>query len=55
MNNYTLRISLPIEGNASHADPSFGFIYNDGMPFSTGDKESNQAGSGCANGQYQQG
>ena len=48
MNNYTLRISLPIEGNASDAG-SLGFIENDGMPFSTGDKESNAQGSWCAN------
>ena len=55
MNNYTLRISLPIEGNASDANPSDGFIHNNGMPFSTGDKSSNRYGSGCANGNYQDG
>jgi hypothetical protein len=48
MNNYTLYISL-IEGNASDADPKYGFNYNNGMPFSTIDKESNQYGSICAN------
>ena len=48
-NNYTLRISLPIEGNASDANPMVGFIFNNGMPFSTGDKESNEGGSNCAN------
>jgi hypothetical protein len=53
MNNYTLQISLPIEGNASDSNPTYGFIYNNGMPFSTVDKESNQNGSECANiGQY---
>jgi hypothetical protein len=49
MNNYTFQISLPIEGNASDADPTHGFIYNNGMPFSTVDKESNPDGSWCAN------
>ncbi len=49
MNNYTLRVSLPIEGNASDANPNNGFIVNNGMPFSTGDKSSNQYGSRCAN------
>ena len=51
MNNYTLQISLPIEGNASEASDSgsTGFIYNNGMPFSTVDKETNEEGSGCAN------
>ncbi len=49
MNNYTLYISLPIEGNASDANPTVGFIYNNGMPFSTVDKESNVGGSICAN------
>jgi hypothetical protein len=48
MNNYTLQISLPIEGNASDAG-SAGFIYNNGLPFSTVDKSSNQHGSECAN------
>ena len=48
MNNYTLQISLPIEGNTSGADGSGGFIRNNGMPFSTVDKESNQEGSDCA-------
>ncbi len=55
MNNYTLYISFPIEGNASDADPNMGFIRNNGMPFSTGDKSSNQFGSYCANGQAQYG
>ncbi len=49
MNNYTLQISLPIEGNASDADPYTGFIVNNGMPFSTVVKSSNQLGSECAN------
>jgi len=44
-----LYISLPIDGNASDADPSKGFIYNNQMPFSTVDKSSNQGGSACAN------
>ncbi len=48
MNNYTLFISLPIEGNASDADPNHGFISNNGMPFSTYDRESNAGGSHCA-------
>jgi hypothetical protein len=54
MNNYTLYISLPIEGNASDASMSTGFMYNDGMPFSTGDKESSEGASLCANGDYLQ-
>ncbi len=49
MNNYKLYISLPIEGNASDANTYYGFIFNNGMPFSTRDKESNYAGSHCAN------
>ena len=53
MNNYTLQISLPIEGNASDANSPDGFIYNNGMPFSTVDKESNTFGIGCANGDNQ--
>jgi hypothetical protein len=48
MNNYTLYISLPIEGNASDANPASGFHYNNGLPFSTGDKSSNADGSFCA-------
>ena len=49
-NNYTLQISLPIEGNASgYADKAYGFYYSNRMPFSTVDKSSNQYGSGCAN------
>ncbi len=47
MNNYTLQISRPIEGNASDTDPS-GFIDSNRMPFSTVDKSSNQHGSECA-------
>jgi hypothetical protein len=47
MNNYTLQISYPIEGNASDTDE--GFHYNNRMPFSTVDKSSNQDGSFCAN------
>jgi hypothetical protein len=47
-----LQISLPIEGNASNANESRGFIYNNGLPFSTGDKESNLGGSYCATGGY---
>ncbi len=50
MNNYTLRVSLPIEGNASDTDPIRGFIYNNGLPFSTVDKASSPYGSICANG-----
>jgi hypothetical protein len=49
MNNYTLQISVPIEGNASDSSSNAGFIRNNGMPFSTGDKESNYHGSICAN------
>ncbi len=49
MNNYTLFISYPIEGNASDADDPEEFIYNNGMPFSTVDKESNLGGINCAN------
>ncbi len=49
MNNYTLQISLPIEGNASDTTPNTGFIRNNGLPFSTVDKESNAQGSYCAN------
>ncbi len=49
MNNYTLQISLPIEGNASDSNPTHGFIHNNGMPFSTVDKSSNSSGSNCAN------
>ncbi len=49
MNNYTLRISYPIEGNASDASTSHGFIHSNGMPFSTVDKSSNAQGSVCAN------
>ncbi len=49
MNNYALFISLPIEGNASDSNPNYGFHYNNGMPFSTIDKESNYGGSWCAN------
>ncbi len=49
MNNYTLQISLPIEGNASDTNESRGFIYNNGLPFSTRDKDSNAAGNLCAN------
>ncbi len=49
MNNYTLFISLPIEGNASDANSDGGFYYNNRMPFSTIDKESNAGGSLCAN------
>ncbi len=49
MNDYTLYISLPIEGNASDADLTYGFIYNNGQPFSTVDKNSSQYGSWCAN------
>ena len=53
-NNYTLLISLPIEGNASDPnDPNQGFYYNNRMPFSTGDKASSVNGSDCANGRYQ--
>ncbi len=52
MNNYTLFISLPIEGNASDTDPNTGFIVNNGLPFSTVDKSSNYHGSECANRQY---
>ncbi len=48
MNNYTLYISLPIEGNASDNDPYQGFIYNNGMPFLTVDYSSN-GDSSCAN------
>ncbi len=48
MNNYTLQISRPIEGNASYTDTSIGFIVNNRMPFSTCDKESNAGGSHCA-------
>jgi len=48
MNNYTLQVSLPIEGNASDARPQ-GFIVNNGLPFSTVDKNSSQLGSLCAN------
>ncbi len=48
MNNYTLFISLPIEGNASDANPNTGFIYNNGQTFSTVDKETNYHGSYCA-------
>ena len=51
-NNYTLQISLPIDGNASDAG-SAGFIYNNGMQFSTGDKESSYGGSACAIGENQ--
>jgi hypothetical protein len=54
MNNYTLQISLPIEGNASDTG-DVGFIYNNGLPFSTGDKASSLYGSYCANGEYQHG
>jgi hypothetical protein len=51
-----LYISLPIEGNASAAnDTNNGFIWNNGIPFSTGDKGSNQHGSTCANGVKQLG
>ncbi len=46
MNNYTLQISLPIEGNASDTD--LGFIDNNEIPFSTLDKSSNQHGTHCA-------
>ncbi len=49
INNYTLQISLPIEGNASDADPYRGFHLNNGMPFSTVDKSSSQYNSDCAN------
>ena len=52
MNNYTLQISRPIEGNASTANEPPGFYYNNGLPFSTIDKESNSGGSTCANEQY---
>ena len=55
MHNYTLQISNLIEGNASNLNDPRGFYYNNGMPFSTGDKASNQDGSYCANGQYQYG
>ncbi len=55
MNNYTLQISRPIEGNASYANESTGFIYNNGKPFSTVDKESNVGGSDCAYSTYQLG
>jgi hypothetical protein len=48
MNNYALFISLPIEGNASDSSPNYGFHYNNGMPFSAGDKSSN-GNSNCAN------
>jgi hypothetical protein len=51
MNNYTLQISQPIEGNASNANDN-GFIYNNGLPFSTVDKSSNEFGSECADGGY---
>jgi hypothetical protein len=50
MNNYTLQISHLIEGNASDANSDGGFYYNNGLPFSTGDKNSSQYGSECANG-----
>jgi hypothetical protein len=56
MNNYTLQISYPIEGNASDANPYNGFYYNNGQPFSTVDKSSNPSGSDCANNElYQHG
>ncbi len=48
MNNYTLQVSLPIEGNASDADLIYGFIYNNGMPFATVDRSSDPHGSACA-------
>ncbi len=55
MNNYTLQISYLIDGNASAANDSDGFYSNNGNPFSTVDKESNDGGSNCANGQAQYG
>jgi hypothetical protein len=48
MNNYTLQISYPIEGNASDASTLTGFMYNNEMPFSTVDKDNGQDDSGCA-------
>jgi hypothetical protein len=50
MDNYTLQLSVPIEGNASDTNFLIGFIDNNGYPFSTGDKSSNEHGSECANG-----
>ena len=46
MNNYTLHVSQPIDGNASDysANGYYGFYYNNGMPFSTVDKASNADG-----------
>jgi hypothetical protein len=49
MYNYTLYISLPIEGNASDANSHMGFIVNNGMPFSTVDQSSISGGIYCAN------
>ncbi len=47
MNNYTLQISYPIDGNAS--DPNLdGFYLNNKMLFSTVDKDSNEDDSDCA-------
>ncbi len=42
-----------IEGNASDPNSDNEFYYNNGQPFSTGDKESNAGGSECAIGYAQ--
>ncbi len=50
MNDYTLQISQPIEGNASKPNEIHGFYWSNGMRFSTVDNATDQDVSECANG-----